>query len=399
MEILQKLEMLIRTICFWIRQNSNPIELAAPLVSIIGIIWKKKELCVLWRRNETGKIKALLNVFLSIAFLLFVFAIAVIAIFIIAHDSREVPLMKGVSASSVHDTLVENGIAASVKFYWSDGDGACFLSIGENGLSDSDGEYNMDASILNDIIVASHIPEDGEIISKEGNTFTVSCKRKNTDEPENNETLELDYTSAASLENYKPHVNNGHSETTIKLPVALFQKEDSIPESCPLWNPGILTYYSGSEDGLYVWISESPNTGRHSDEQIVSGAEQYYMAAFDNAHTIDEDIDSLSIVTGFNESQKEVVYALVSVQAEYIFTLFISFPYEGILSLETYEKLPTGQFADYRAYHSYMEEDYRIKSYMVTVIYNECSFSQAKEQLVTYSDYSIVWNLPLRKET
>lgn len=387
-QVFQTLQMLLRTICFILCENMATL---IGILSLLGTFLQKDELVILLLGNRDEKKEAVHHI-VKIAFLfILVSFLFVIAIFLVAYNSREVPLLKGEAGSEVHDILIENKIAASIEFYWSESDAACFLKIGEDGLPDPDMEYDMDINTLNDIIVTSHTPEASKIIPKDGSTLKVYCKRKNPDKQN------PDYEPVISLENYRTFINDGPYETTVKLPVGLFEKADSAPKSCPLWNPGTCTYYSGQEQGLYIWISETANTAQLTDAQIAAEAEQYYMSAFNESHAVDEDIDSLSIVTGFDESKEEVVYALVSVQEKWILTLFISFPYKGIISEEEYKKSASGQFTDYEEYYSWMEEDYKIKSYMVTAIYSECSFSQAKNPLVAYNEYSVVWHIPVRK--
>ncbi|OUP22381.1 hypothetical protein B5F29_01170 [Lachnoclostridium sp. An196] len=157
-----------------------------------------------------------------------------------------------------------------------------------------------------------------------------------------------------------------------------------------MYNPGEVRYFAGQEDGLFIWIAS------YSPEQTVAIGElqeeyiNYYLNYFTNGYLVDENQDEICIITGLIQ-ENEIGYILIEFNQNAINTLYISFPYEEQLKEDEFDAYLFDEYPDYITYQQVKEEEYRLKTYMVTLIYMSCSFSHSTSKYIPYSEYYVSW--------
>lgn len=300
-------------------------------------------------------------------------------------DSTEkVPYLIGINYENVREELKKAEIEATVKYI--DENGVCICTIYPDG--ELEGELPE-----NNYVVSGHIPKSNNVMFKSDGVFTVYLEKKvpeNSEDPDIAIDIPVNYSSASLIENYTLFSETINEENIqLRYPQTLFAYEES-QINCPLYNPGEVRYFAGQEDGLFIWIAS------YSPEQTVAIGElqeeyiNYYLNYFTNGYLVDENQDEICIITGLIQ-ENEIGYILIEFNQNAINTLYISFPYEEQLKEDEFDAYLFDEYPDYITYQQVKEEEYRLKTYMVTLIYMSCSFSHSTSKYIPYSEYYVSW--------
>jgi len=362
----------IRTICVLLWEKE--------LVSIIFSIFINGFLVVILTAFLEAHIngrKKMLRGIIACVIVLFICLVLTIISCVVAQDSVMVPPLKGKTYEEVKDALDEAGVSANLEYRYQEEE-TQLGTIREDGT--------IEGVIPLNVNVIEQNPSSKRAMAKSGATIILYVSKDKTQE------ATLDYSSAMLLDSYVKYDWAGEEKISFFYPQSLFSVQNPTDKECPLYNADKYLYLEGAEQGLYAWVSTTPKRNEISMEEIIESYERFYMDYMGEAHTVKEDVSNVAIITGYRE--KEIGYVLVAVEDSYVNTIYISFPYEGILDKTDFSKEMTDLYGDYAGYYKILEEDYRLKSYMVKVMYSLCSFSHSNIEIEPYEEYSITWPLP-----
>lgn len=332
-----------------------------------------------------GKKGRLIKISFTISLILIIFAALFFCVsWIIAQKSIAVPNLLGKSWDEAQRELNKAGISAVIE-YRVEGEETVLCRI----LADK----TVEGTIPTAQKVSSHLPAYGQAMRISGGEMVLFVTKEPSHDNDTHDNI-AKYLDVISKDNYVKY--EWKNFAAFSYPQSLFTVSDSTNKGCPLYYAEKCIYLEGMEEGLYAWIAISSRPEKASIGQIMDEYEQHYRKYLGKSHLVKESIENMVIITGYRPH--EVGYVLVSVEDSCIKTLYISFPYLGIVEEKDFTEEYLSRYGDYENYSNLLTEEYRVKSYMVNVMYSLCSFGYSSAEPEPYEMYKITWSLPSQKD-
>lgn len=287
--------------------------------------------------------------------------------------SAVLPRMVGMELSAVDELLRENGISGA-KIH---------IEHEKSGK-----------------IVESQIPEAGRIVRRTEPVITLDMRAseegtgETADGVRENDSA-IDYFEAADLDAYVSYAFGAMGGITIAYPSDLFEIADPEPDNDTILNPTVQIFLKGKEENLEACFGYSVYDPGITEQEALRLFADAYKAEFKSWSPVSEDDDNVEIFSGYTDEEHiRNTYVLVKVEGGMVYTMRVVFPFEGVADESEFARMDLKQYESYEKYVSDTEEDYKIKSYLVDVMYHKCSFSQARSALKAYSEYELTWEVP-----